>query len=58
MIKRQNLIWEVVRQSPGHVDFPETLSTYQSIGLAAGYGKFEVLMQDREKLNHLVTLSE
>jgi len=37
-------------------DFPETLSTYQSIGRAAGYGKFEVLKQDREKLNHLVTL--
>jgi SAM-dependent methyltransferase len=37
-------------------DFPETLSTYQSIGRAAGYGKFEVLMQDREKLNHLLTL--
>jgi len=37
-------------------DFPETLSTYQSIGRAAGYDKFEILMQDREKLNHLVTL--
>ena len=37
-------------------DFPETLSTYQFIGRAAGYGKSEVLMQDREKLNHLVTL--
>ncbi len=39
-------------------DFPESLSTYQFIGRAAGYGKFKVLMQDREKLNHLVTLRE
>jgi SAM-dependent methyltransferase len=39
-------------------DFPETLSMYQFIGRAAGYGKFKVLMQDREKLNHLVTLRE
>ena len=37
-------------------DFPEALSTYQAIGRAAGYGKFEILMQDREKFNHLVTL--
>jgi len=37
-------------------DFPETLSTYQAIGRDTGYGKFEVLMQDGEKLNHLVTL--
>ena len=35
-------------------DFPETLATYQSIGTATGYGKFEVLEQDPEKLNHLV----
>jgi SAM-dependent methyltransferase len=39
-------------------DFPETLSTYQTIGRAVGFGKFEILMQDREKLNHLVTLRE
>jgi ubiquinone/menaquinone biosynthesis C-methylase UbiE len=38
-------------------DFPETLSTYQTIGRAAGYRKFEILMQDREKLNHLVTMT-
>jgi SAM-dependent methyltransferase len=39
-------------------DFPEKLSTYQTIGRAAGYGKFEILMQDREKLNHLVTFRQ
>ena len=39
-------------------DFPEALTTYQSIGQAAGYGKFEVVMQDREKLNHLVILKK
>jgi hypothetical protein len=39
-------------------DFPESLSVYRSIAQAAGYGKFEVLMQDKEKLNHLVTLRE
>ncbi|MEE8495810.1 MAG: class I SAM-dependent methyltransferase [Xanthomonadales bacterium] len=39
-------------------DFPETLSTYQFIARAAGYDKFEVLMQDKEKFNHLVTLRE
>ncbi len=39
-------------------DFPETLSVYRSIGRAAGYGQFEILMQDKEKLNHLVTLRE
>jgi len=37
-------------------DFPESLSTYQFIGRAAGYGKFEVQMQDKDKFNHLVTL--
>ena len=39
-------------------DFPETLSTYQTIGRAAGFREFEILMQDREKLNHLVTLRD
>jgi len=39
-------------------DFPETISSYQSIGRAAGFGKFEVLLQDREKLNHLVALRD
>ncbi len=37
-------------------DFPETLSTYRYIARAAGFHKFEILLQDREKLNHLVTL--
>ena len=37
-------------------DFPETLSTYRYIARAAGFDKFEILLQDREKLNHLVTL--
>ena len=37
-------------------DFPETLSTYRSLGQAAGFGQFNVLMQDKEKFNHLVTL--
>ncbi len=38
-------------------DFPEALSTYQSIGRAAGFDNFAVLMQDKEKFNHLVTLT-
>jgi ubiquinone/menaquinone biosynthesis C-methylase UbiE len=38
-------------------DYPETLPTYRSMGAALGYGKFEVLVQDPEKLNHLVILA-
>ncbi len=37
-------------------DFPETLFTYRIIAQAAGYNMFDILLQDREKLNHLVTL--
>jgi SAM-dependent methyltransferase len=39
-------------------DFPETLSTYRSIARAAGYDNFEILVQDREKFNHLITLDK
>jgi ubiquinone/menaquinone biosynthesis C-methylase UbiE len=39
-------------------DYPESLATYQAIGRAAGYGKFETLLQDREKLNHMVMLKK
>ena len=35
-------------------DFPETLSTYRSACADAGFGQFEILEQDPEKLNHLV----
>ena len=38
-------------------DFPETLSTYRSICAAEGFGEFKILMQDPEKLNHLVILA-
>lgn len=37
-------------------DFPETMSTYRTIARAAGFDRFEVLMQDSEEFNHLVTL--
>jgi ubiquinone/menaquinone biosynthesis C-methylase UbiE len=38
------------------LDFPETLSTYRSLGRAAGFDQFDVLLVDKENFNHLVTL--
>jgi ubiquinone/menaquinone biosynthesis C-methylase UbiE len=37
-------------------DFPGTLSGYQSISRLAGFGRFNVLARDQDKLNHLVAL--
>jgi ubiquinone/menaquinone biosynthesis C-methylase UbiE len=38
-------------------DFPVSLTTFEALGKLAGLGQFEVLLEDRERLNCLVTFS-
>jgi len=38
-------------------DFPISLAAFEALGKQAGLGQFEVLLEDRERLNFLVTFS-
>lgn len=48
---------EILFQHVQSRDFPVSLTTYKAFGKQAGLGQFEVLLEDRERLNCLVTFS-
>jgi len=48
---------EILFQHVRNRDFPVSLTTFEALGKQAGLGQFEVLLEDHERLNCLVTFS-